>query len=320
MGVLRGRYRITSSMPKWNVDGWRCSMIFNQKYTTPNIDRLYTSWWNSFAERLSSPNSLALGRVFPTFATRMLSECWFNRPGREAAQTKSMEELAVGSSWRFVDSKTTETTSSHRTIPNVKILGSTKHIYIYQIALHVRTIWYRILPTIAIQCTDVKIYTFCIYIYIGIDICNIYTTRTYFFKPIDRSGIFPSLLRRCRNLLCRRGSEQILGHMMVQKSGVYRLRLVVYPYILQRFYTSKRWLALGILNHQQWFFCWVRFVWKCYEKICFVWVILMILILRAGWVYPYYAIHGDDWLLERSSVSSCQSYLLYFQSCRKYTL
>lgn len=159
-----------------------------------------------------------------------------------------------------------------------------------------------------------------IYIYIGIDICNIYTTRTYFFKPIDRSGIFPSLLRRCRNLLCRRGSEQILGHMMVQKSGVYRLRLVVYPYILQRFYTSKRWLALGILNHQQWFFCWVRFVWKCYEKICFVWVILMILILRAGWVYPYYAIHGDDWLLERSSVSSCQSYLLYFQSCRKYTL
>ena len=105
-------------------------MIFNQKYTTPNIDRLYTSWWNSFAERLSSPNSLALGRVFPTFATRMLSECWFNRPGREAAQTKSMEELAVGSSWRFVDSKTTETTSSHRTIPNVKILGSTKHIYI----------------------------------------------------------------------------------------------------------------------------------------------------------------------------------------------
>ena len=77
------------------------------------------------------------------FATRMLSECWFNRPGREAAQTKSMEELAVGSSWRFVDSKTTETTSSHRTKPNVKILGSTKHIlyiYIYQIVLHVRTI------------------------------------------------------------------------------------------------------------------------------------------------------------------------------------
>ena len=74
-------------------------MIFNQKYTTQNIDRLYTSWWNSFAERLSSPNSLAVGRVLPTFATRMLSECWFNRPGREAAQTKSMEELAVGSSW-----------------------------------------------------------------------------------------------------------------------------------------------------------------------------------------------------------------------------
>lgn len=64
----------------------------------------------------------------PATTTRMLSECWFNRPGREAAQTKSMEELAVGSSWRFVDSKTTETTSSHRTIPNEKILGSAKHI------------------------------------------------------------------------------------------------------------------------------------------------------------------------------------------------
>lgn len=32
--------RLANTGCKWNVDGWRCSMIFNQKYTTQNIDRL----------------------------------------------------------------------------------------------------------------------------------------------------------------------------------------------------------------------------------------------------------------------------------------
>ena len=40
--------------------------------------------------------------------------------------------------------------------------------------------------------------------------------------------------------------------LMLQKSGIHQLRLVVdIPFFTSGFYTSKRWLALGFLNHQQ---------------------------------------------------------------------
>ena len=38
---------------------------------------------------------------------------------------------------------------------------------------------------------------------------------------------------------------------MVQKSDLHQFRLVVYPIIYDGFYTSKRWLGMGFLNHQQ---------------------------------------------------------------------
>ena len=38
---------------------------------------------------------------------------------------------------------------------------------------------------------------------------------------------------------------------MVQKSCVHQLRLVVEISLFRGFHASKRWLALGFLNHQQ---------------------------------------------------------------------
>ena len=40
---------------------------------------------------------------------------------------------------------------------------------------------------------------------------------------------------------------------MVQKSGDHQLSLVVYPIIYKVSKTSKRWLGMGFLNHQQYF-------------------------------------------------------------------